>query len=146
MRWHIMFNHFSDLSPDNKQSVRTANQNISLQTFNEVHICWTMRHQRARDSLLLWTWILHDTSGHIRDFFFPSCQNNLTVYERVAAFISGFIDKCRSSTNSHFISAIWTQLQKVIVSTTTKYTYTFIDEWSVTSTKKRMSYKQGCKM
>jgi hypothetical protein len=33
-----MFNHFSDLSPDKKQSVRTANQNISVQTF-KVHIC-----------------------------------------------------------------------------------------------------------
>ena len=50
------------------------------------YFCRAMKHQDARDSLLLWIWFFHDISGHIRDFLFPSCQNNLVVYKWVAAF------------------------------------------------------------
>ena len=50
------------------------------------YFCRAMKHQDARDSLLLWIWFFHDISGNIRDFLFPSCQNNLVVYKWVAAF------------------------------------------------------------
>jgi hypothetical protein len=93
-----------------------------------------MKHQNARYSLLLWTWLLHNISGHIRDFLFPSCQNNLVVYKWVAAFVTEVIDICRSSNNSLFISAIWNkQFHKGAISRREKYTYILIDERLVTS-------------
>ena len=104
MRWHTMFNQFSDLSPDNKQSSHTGKENISRQTFKRKR--FTFAEPWTSGCLLLWIWFFHDISGHIRDFLFPSCQNNLVVYKWVAAFVSGVIHLC-SSTNSHFFSAIW---------------------------------------
>ena len=84
MRWHTMFNQFSDLSPDNKQSSHTGKENISRQTFKRKR--FTFAEPWTSGCLLLWIWFFHDISGHIRDFLFPSCQNNLVVYKWVAAF------------------------------------------------------------